>query len=141
MKMRDKVMRILKNLSQLDEIDKDSTLQGTLGFDSLCMVTLLVELEDALGIELDESDMNPFDLTTAEDVIALAERYAGVQHLSVSGKHGGSFAVQSESAELVSEPCPDAALQQKISDRVYHAGGGCGEFLVEERAGGHGKAV
>lgn len=41
------------------------------------MVTLLVELEDALGIELDESDMNPFDLTTAEDVIALAERYAG----------------------------------------------------------------
>ena len=54
MKMRDKVMRILKNLSQLDEIDKDSTLQGTLGFDSLCMVTLLVELEDALGIELDE---------------------------------------------------------------------------------------
>ena len=32
MKMRDKVMRILKNLSQLDEIDKDSTLQGTLGF-------------------------------------------------------------------------------------------------------------
>ena len=77
MKTRDKVMRILKNLSQLDEIDKDSTLQGTLGFDSLCMVKLLVELEDALGIELDESDMNPFDLTTAEDVIALAERYAG----------------------------------------------------------------
>ena len=35
----------------------------------------------------------------------------------------------------------DAALQQKIPDRLYHAGGGCGEFLVEERAGGHGKTV
>ena len=53
MKTRDKVMRILKNLSQLDEIDKDSTLQGTLGFYSQCMVTLLVELEYALGDELD----------------------------------------------------------------------------------------
>lgn len=28
MKMRDKVMRILKNLSQLDEIDKDRHCRG-----------------------------------------------------------------------------------------------------------------
>ena len=41
------------------------------------MVTLLVELEDTFGITLDESDMNPFDLITAADVILLVEKYGG----------------------------------------------------------------
>ena len=41
------------------------------------MVTLLIEIEEQFGIELDEKDMNPFDLVTVSDAIRLAERYIG----------------------------------------------------------------
>ena len=41
------------------------------------MVMLLVEIEDNFGIELDESDMNPFDLTTVESIINMVEKYCG----------------------------------------------------------------
>ena len=47
-----------------------------LSFDSLMMVTLLLELEECFDIELDESDMNPFALETVEQVILLMEKYA-----------------------------------------------------------------
>ena len=46
-----------------------------MGFDSLRMVLLLLELEEAFGIELDESDLNPFKLITVKDVINLSEKY------------------------------------------------------------------
>lgn len=77
MDVKENVIEILKELSGMDEVAEDSALQGDLGLDSLCMVTLLLELEDAFAIELDESDMNPYDLISAGDVIALAERYTG----------------------------------------------------------------
>lgn len=39
------------------------------------MVALLVMIEEAFQITLDEVDMNPFDLTKAEDVINLVQKY------------------------------------------------------------------
>ena len=69
------VIEILENMGT-DKIDDFSLkLTDDLGLDSLKMVTLLILLEDTFYIELDESDMNPFDLITVKDVIDLATKY------------------------------------------------------------------
>ena len=77
MNVKEKVLSILTELSGSDEISENSSLLTDIHLDSLGMVTLLVELEDTFGITLDESDMNPFDLITAADVILLGEKYGG----------------------------------------------------------------
>ena len=77
MNVKEKVLSILTELSGSDEISENSSLMTDIHLDSLGMVTLLVELEDTFGITLDESDMNPFDLITAADVILLVEKYGG----------------------------------------------------------------
>lgn len=68
---------ILSELSGLESIGSEQNLQKDLGLDSLQMVTLLMMLEDRLGIVLEESDMNPFDLISVENVLHLAHKYAG----------------------------------------------------------------
>lgn len=50
-------------------------MQDDIGLDSLGLVTLLIELEDAFSITLDESDMNPFELLTVMDVIDMVNEY------------------------------------------------------------------
>ena len=77
MKIKEIVYEILKELSCEKDFKDCDSLQENLMLDSLSMVTLLVEIEEALNIQLDESDMNPFDLTTVGDVVHLAERYEG----------------------------------------------------------------
>ena len=67
----------MKKLSCTEEVNDNDRLQEDLVLDSLAMVTLLIELEDTLNIQLDEADMNPFDLVTVADVIKLAEKYIG----------------------------------------------------------------
>lgn len=74
---KEKVIEILLNLSGTEEITEDSSLIEDLGLDSLLMVSMLIEFEEAFDIELKESDMNPFDLTTVNDAIALVESYIG----------------------------------------------------------------
>ncbi len=83
MNITEKVLNILCELSGLDVSDPKANLSNELYLDSLGMVTLLVMLEDELGIELDEADMNPFDLVTVEDVINLSEKYVGVKNEKV----------------------------------------------------------
>lgn len=77
MNVQKKVVEILMELSGLTKIKKTDRLMEELSLDSLAMVTLLVEAEDQFGIEFLESDMNPFDLRTVEDVIHLVEKYGG----------------------------------------------------------------
>ena len=72
-----KVFDILKELSGSDSFNETSDLHNDLALDSLNMVTLLVNIEDEYGITLQESDMNPFNLLTVADVIALVSRYGG----------------------------------------------------------------
>ncbi len=71
------VMDILKTLSDEETIQLTDSLAADLHLDSLAMVMLLVCLEDTLQIQLKESDMNPYDLQTVEDVVKLAQRYEG----------------------------------------------------------------
>lgn len=71
------VTTILSELSGIETLHPEQELQGELGLDSLQLVTLLVMLEDAFEIVLDESDMNPFDLTTVSQVVELVEKYLG----------------------------------------------------------------
>ena len=77
MNVYNRVENILKELSQKEVILPESELQNDLGFDSLLMVTLLIEIEDNFEIQLDESDMNPFNLITVQHVVNLAEKYVG----------------------------------------------------------------
>jgi acyl carrier protein len=77
MKTTDTVIEILKDLSAREEIKLTDELQSDLSLDSLGMVTMLIDIEDEFDIELQESDMNPFELETVEDVVALVEKYCG----------------------------------------------------------------
>lgn len=80
MDIKEKVKEILFELSGEEVVGLQTELQNDLSLDSLLMVTLLMELEEAFSIELDESDMNPFDLITVQDVVNLAEKYVGVEN-------------------------------------------------------------
>lgn len=74
-----KVKQVLFEITGNEIIARDNSLQDDLDMDSLLMVTMLVEIEEAFNITLDESDMNPFDLKTVKDVIDLVEKYCGVK--------------------------------------------------------------
>ena len=75
MEINKKVVEILKELTGVEHIESSAHLQNDLALDSLMMVTLLVEIEDTFHIELEESDMNPFDLETVENIINLVKKY------------------------------------------------------------------
>ena len=79
MKAFDQVSEILSELSGVTDIRPTQELRGDLDLDSLQMVTLLMMLEESLGIVLEESDMNPFDLVSVEQVVLLAEKYLGAE--------------------------------------------------------------
>lgn len=75
--IQEKIKGILCELSGEESVENSSTLQGDLALDSLMMVTMLVEIEDIFDIELEESDMNPYDLVTVQSVIDMVTKYAG----------------------------------------------------------------
>ena len=77
MNIEQRVKEILSELSGEASVENNARLQSDIALDSLMMVTLLVEIEDAFGIELDESDMNPFDLSTVQSVIDMVSKYFG----------------------------------------------------------------
>ena len=70
-----KVIELLEEIGLIQIEHKDLTLIEDLGFDSLKLVMLLVMIEENFGIELDESDMDPYMLLTVEDVIRLVFKY------------------------------------------------------------------
>lgn len=77
MNIEEKVKEILFELSGEEFIENDSSLQENIALDSIMMVTLLIEIEETFGIELDEADMNPFDLSTVQSVIDMVGKYCG----------------------------------------------------------------
>ena len=77
MNIEDKVKEILCELSSQEKIENGFSLQDDLMLDSLAMVTLIIDVEDAFDIELDESDMNPFDFDTVQNVIDMVTKYCG----------------------------------------------------------------
>ena len=77
MNIEEKVKDILFELSGEEINDLSVSLADDLALDSLCMVTLLLEIEEVFVIELLEQDMNPYDLVTGFDIVHLVERYIG----------------------------------------------------------------
>ena len=77
MNTEEKIREIIFELSGMEITDNNASLQEDLALDSLAMVMLLIEIEEAFGIEFDESDMNPFELNTVQDVIVLVSKYLG----------------------------------------------------------------
>lgn len=75
MNIEGKVKDIISELCGEENIENSMTLQNDLSMDSLLMVTLLIEIEEKFEITLDESDMNPFELTTVQSVIDLVRKY------------------------------------------------------------------
>jgi len=75
METLNKIKEILSEIIGSDDIKTEYDLQNDMGLDSIQMVTLLVMIEEAFEIILDESDMNPFDLKSVADVLALVEKY------------------------------------------------------------------
>lgn len=80
MNVFEEVKKILSKLSGIEDITSKNKLQTDLGLDSLNLVTLLLEIEEVFGIELNESDMNPFELTDVESVVWLVEKYRGKEN-------------------------------------------------------------
>ena len=75
MNIAGRVIDILKELSGKENVQLTDDLQVTIHLDSLELVQLLIEIENEFEIILDESDLNPFSLTTVKDVVDLVERY------------------------------------------------------------------
>ncbi len=77
MDIEEKVKDILCDLSGEESVENDATLKEDLALDSISMITMLVDIEEVFDIELDQSDMNPYDLITVQNVIELVCRYRG----------------------------------------------------------------
>lgn len=73
----ERVCKILNKLSGMQEIDEKMSLIDELGFDSLLLVTLLIEIEEEFQIQLEETDMNPYDFIYVSDIADMVERYVG----------------------------------------------------------------
>ena len=73
--VKEKIFEIIEDISAVQTCDASASLLEDLALDSLCMVMLLVMIEDTFSIELDESDMDPYALTTVQDVINLVTKY------------------------------------------------------------------
>ena len=73
--VKEGVFKILSDLSGVSVNEAQMRLVEDIGLDSLMLVTMLIEIEEEFNIELNESDMNPYDFITAGDVIAMTERY------------------------------------------------------------------
>ena len=69
------IKEIISDISGVNEISLNDELQNDIGLDSLGLVTLLIELEKRFDIELNESDLNPFELTNVFDVVGLVNKY------------------------------------------------------------------
>ena len=80
MSIKEKVEGILCELTGVETVESGSLLQEDLALDSLSMVMMLIEIEEVFGIELDESDMNPFDLSSVQSVIDMVNKYVGDQN-------------------------------------------------------------
>lgn len=75
MKAKQIIYNILENISGIPPENEADSLTEDLLLDSLNLVVLLLELEAAFDFHLEESDMNPLDLTTVQDVIHLVQKY------------------------------------------------------------------
>ena len=77
MKPEKKIKGILSELSGEKRIKNIIHNSSTKPSKCPSMVTLLIEIEEQFGIELDEKDMNPLELTDVQSVIDMVKKYGG----------------------------------------------------------------
>lgn len=82
------VIDIIETIGTQKISDPSQLLLNDLSLDSLCMIMLLVMIEDAFDFELEESDMNPFALISVQDVIDLVAKYQ-IDTLKIGGDQNG----------------------------------------------------
>lgn len=70
------INKILKEKSFCENIKPEFRLHDDLGLDSLRMVELMVELEEQFNIVIDETDLDPAELQTVDQIYALVEKYS-----------------------------------------------------------------
>ena len=75
MNVEQKICEVLSELTGKETVSSTDSLQADLALDSLSAVTLLLEIEDGFGIQLDESDMDLSKLNLVEDVITMVSGY------------------------------------------------------------------
>ena len=70
-----RVIDIIEDLSIMHVNDVSLSLVDDLALDSMKMVMLLIMIEEEFEIEFDETDLNPKNIITVEDVIELVLMY------------------------------------------------------------------
>ena len=73
MKNFETIRKILAGYTAEEDITLQSKIKEDLGLDSLSLVSFLVELEEALGFELDMSDLDPEKISVVADIVKLTE--------------------------------------------------------------------
>lgn len=69
------VEQIICQLLQLEDCRNGSVrLREDLGVDSLAMVDLVIDLEDQLGVEFSDADLDPSALVTLADLYGMITR-------------------------------------------------------------------
>ena len=75
MEIRKKIVKIVKEISEAKKVSLHSLLKKDLAIDSLGMVNIILSIEEELGIELDEADLDPSLLNKVSDIIELVKKY------------------------------------------------------------------
>lgn len=75
MTITEKIKKIIKNISQNKKIKLTDRLTDDLLLDSLAMVNLLIDIEEEFDINLNESDMDPYDFKTVKDIAEMVRKY------------------------------------------------------------------
>ena len=73
--LKEEVIGLINDIAPNRIKEKNDSLTNDLGMDSLGLIILLTMIEETFEIELDESDMNPFELQTVGNVIDLVAKY------------------------------------------------------------------
>lgn len=58
-----------------ENVAADQELKADIGLDSLSLVAVIVGLEEKLGVEFNESDLNPGKIIRVQDLVELVEKY------------------------------------------------------------------
>lgn len=77
MEITKKSIKIISEIAGIPEekINISDSLANDLGIDSLGLVELMLNTEENFDIKFEESDLNPHDLGTVNDLIDLVNRY------------------------------------------------------------------
>ena len=71
--MEEKVYEIIRNMTGVEKLSPEMLLKEDLGFDSLNIIELIVELEDEFGIEFSASSLDPELIVTVGCVTGIVK--------------------------------------------------------------------